>query len=159
MLQLNSEYKSSGFRFIGFIPVENGNNHLMDQYLKKIGSLAHLRPLIKENNVEEVVIALESSEHESIGRIINELEDTPVIVRIIPDMYDILAGSVKMNAIFGAPLIAISPDLMPVWQQSVKRGLDIILSLFVLVFFFPLYLFTAIGVLISSPGQIGRAHV
>lgn len=156
--QLTTEFKSSGFRFIGFIPVDNGNTHLMDGYLQKLGDLSRLRPLIKEHNVEEVIIALESSEHESIGRIINDLEDTPVIVRIIPDMYDILAGSVKMNAIFGAPLIAISPDLMPVWQQSVKRIMDIVLSLFVLIFFFPLYLFTAIGVLLSSPGPIFYSH-
>ena len=53
------------------------------------------------HQVEEAIIALESSEHENIGKVINELEDTPVIVRIIPDMYDILSGSVKMNAIFG----------------------------------------------------------
>ncbi|MFM9027227.1 MAG: sugar transferase, partial [Bacteroidota bacterium] len=108
--------------------------------------------------IEEVIIAIESSEHESIGKMLNDLEDSGVIVKIIPDMYDILSGSVKMNAIFGAPLIEISPDLMPTWQQSVKRGLDIILSLFVLIVFFPLYLFTAIGVKLSSPGSIFYSH-
>lgn len=108
--------------------------------------------------MEEAIIALESSEHENIGKIINALEDLPVIVRIIPDMYDILSGSVKMNAIFGAPLIEISPDLMPVWQQSIKRIIDISLSLLVLILFFPLYLFTAIGVILSSPGPIFYSH-
>jgi exopolysaccharide biosynthesis polyprenyl glycosylphosphotransferase len=158
MHQLNTEFKSGGFRFIGFIPVAEGSAFPMDKHLKKLGDLSGVRRIIDDYQVEEVIIALESSEHESIGRIINDLEDTTIIVRIIPDMYDILAGSVKMNAIFGAPLIAISPDLMPVWQQSLKRIMDIVLSLFVLVFFFPLYLFTAIGVLLSSPGPIFYSH-
>jgi exopolysaccharide biosynthesis polyprenyl glycosylphosphotransferase len=69
-------------------------------------------------------------------------------------MYDILSGSVKMNAIFGAPLIEIYPDLMPAWQKTVKRLMDIIVSLFVLVFFFPLFLLTALAVKLTSHGPI-----
>src|SRR5690349_20490001 len=80
------------------------------------------------------------------------------MVKIIPDMYDILSGSVKMNSIYGAPLIEISPDLMPAWQQSIKRILDIAASLFVLMFLSPVYLFAAIGVLASSKGPLLYSH-
>ncbi len=73
-------------------------------------------------------------------------------------MYDILSGSVKMNSIFGAPLIEISPNLMPVWQQSIKRIIDITISVIVMIFFSPLYIFTGIGVLLSSPGGLFYSH-
>ena len=63
-----------------------------------------------------------------------------------------------MNSIFGAPLIEISPNLMPVWQQSLKRIIDISISICVLVFFSPLYIFTGIGVLLSSPGGLFYSH-
>ncbi|MFN8164874.1 MAG: hypothetical protein U0X76_01545 [Bacteroidia bacterium] len=91
--------------------------------MANLGGIRNLHEIISTYKIEEAIIALESSEHESI-KVINELEDTPVIVKIIPDMYDILSGSVKMNAIFGAPLIEISPDLMPTWQSSTKRLMD-----------------------------------
>ncbi|REJ80426.1 MAG: sugar transferase [Bacteroidetes bacterium] len=156
--QMENEFASEGIRFIGFVHVEGNNDHLLDDYLPNLGGIHQLRGLIEEKHVEEVIIALESSEHESIGKIINELEDLPVIIKIIPDMYDILSGSVKMNAIFGAPLIEISPDLMPAWQQSVKRILDIVISIFVMTVFSPLYLFTAIGVKMSSKGPLFYSH-
>lgn len=156
--QMSTEFRSEGHRFIGFVHVDGNNDHLLEKHLSHLGSVPDLRKIIQQHQVEEVIIALESSEHENIGKIINELEDMPVIVRIIPDMYDILSGSVKMNAIFGAPLIEISPDLMPAWQQSIKRLMDIVLSLFVLIIFFPLYLFTAVGVILSSPGPIFYSH-
>lgn len=156
--QLNTEFKSEGHRFIGFVHVDGNNDHLLSPHLRNLGSVPDLSSIIRTHRVEEAIIALESSEHENIGKIINALEDLPVIVRIIPDMYDILSGSVKMNAIFGAPLIEISPDLMPVWQQSIKRIIDISFSLLVLILFFPLYLFTAIGVILSSPGPIFYSH-
>jgi hypothetical protein len=114
--------------------VEGKNGHKLDGSLQHLGQYTELRNLIQKNNVEEVIIAIESSEHENIGKIINQLEDSPVIVKIIPDMYDILSGSVKMNAIFGAPLIEISPTSCS-RQESLKRIMDISLSLFVLTVF------------------------
>ncbi|HRH65775.1 MAG TPA: sugar transferase [Bacteroidia bacterium] len=156
--QMNSEKQSEGNKFIGFVHIDGNNDHLLSTHLPNLGDIRTLRNIIEQNKVEEAIIALESSEHENIGKVINELEGLPVIIKIIPDMYDILSGSVKMNAIFGAPLIEISPDLMPVWQQSVKRFLDILLSLFVLIFFSPLYIFTALGVLFSSRGPLFYSH-
>jgi hypothetical protein len=60
-----------------------------------------------------------------LAELLMKLEDTNAIIKIIPDMYDILSGSVKMNSIFGAPLIEIYPQLMPAWQQYAKRLMDI----------------------------------
>lgn len=69
-------------------------------------------------------------------------------------MYDILSGSVKMNSIFGAALIEIYPQLMPVWQQYAKRIIDIIASLCFIICFSPIYLLTALMVKLTSKGPI-----
>jgi len=69
-------------------------------------------------------------------------------------MYDILAGSVKMTSIFGAPLIEVNPLIMPAWQFSVKRAMDIAVSGLALILLTPVYLLLAIGVKLSSPGPV-----
>lgn len=69
-------------------------------------------------------------------------------------MYDILSGSVKMNNIFGALLIDVNQEIMPVWQQAIKRFLDVVLSLVAITLLMPLYLILAIGVKLSSPGPV-----
>ncbi len=155
---MKSEFRSAGNKFVGFVHVDGNNDHLLSGQMDNLGGIKNLKDIIEKLRIEEAIIALESSEHESIGNIINELEETAVIVKIIPDMYDILSGSVKMNSIFGAPLIEISPNLMPVWQQSLKRILDIMISIFVMVIFSPLYIFTSIGVILSSPGGLFYSH-
>jgi exopolysaccharide biosynthesis polyprenyl glycosylphosphotransferase len=156
--QMEKEFRAEGNSFIGFVHVEGNNDHLLAKHMANLGGIKKLREIIHEYKVEEAVIALESSEHTNINKIINELEDMPVIIKIIPDMYDILSGSVKMNAIFGAPLIEISPELMPVWQRSVKRILDIAISILVMVILSPLYIFTSLGVLLSSRGPLFYSH-
>ena len=128
--------KSPGNRFIGFVSVNGGDQQLTGVGLKRLGKWNELRPLIAEHQVEEAIIAVESGEHEHISRIINELEGTQVRIKIIPDMYDILSGSVKMTSIFGAPLIEVNPQIMPAWQFALKRAFDITFSLTALLVLF-----------------------
>jgi len=98
---MEKEFHAEGNAFVGFVHVEGNNDHLLSRHMANLGGIKNLREIISKNHVEEAIIALESSEHINIGKILNELEDMPVLIKIIPDMYDILSGSVKMNAIFG----------------------------------------------------------
>lgn len=158
--EMEAERRSWGNKFAGFVHIDNKNgfSEELRKKLPHLGEFGDLKKLITEHKIEEVIIAIESFEHENIGKIINELDDTNVIIKIIPDMYDILSGSVKMSAIFGAPLIVISREIMPAWQQSAKRFIDVSVSLFVLTVFSPLYLVIAAGVKASSKGPIFYSH-
>ncbi|MEO8734324.1 MAG: sugar transferase, partial [Flavobacteriales bacterium] len=145
---------SPGNRFVGFVNVNGGDQHLADSGLPRLGKWDELRRLIPEHAVEEVIIAVESSEHAHISRILNELDGTSARIKIIPDMYDILAGSVKMTSIFGAPLIEVNPQIMPAWQFAMKRAFDIAFSILALLLLFPFMLIIALLVKLSSPGPI-----
>jgi len=152
--ELESEPLSQGYKFIGFVHVDNTNGKYFKEQLPHLGGIEEVGKIIEENKIEEVLIAIESSEHEFIGRIINDLEDKDIIIKIMPDMYDILSGSVKMTSIFGSPLIIINPSLMPIWQQSLKRIIDIVISLFFLILLSPLYLVTGLIVKFTSKGPV-----
>jgi exopolysaccharide biosynthesis polyprenyl glycosylphosphotransferase len=152
--ELESEPLSQGYKFIGFVHVDNTNGKYFKEQLPHLGGIEEVGKIIEENKIEEVLIAIESSEHEFIGRIINDLEDKDIIIKIMPDMYDILSGSVKMTSIFGSPLIIINPSLMPIWQQSLKRIIDMVVSLIFLILLSPLYLITGAIVKFTSKGPV-----
>lgn len=153
-LELEGERISQGYKFIGFIHVDSNNGKFFKDALPHLGGIEDLPTLIDQYKIEEVIIAIESSEHDFIGRIINALEDKDLIVKIIPDMYDILSGSVKMTSIFGSPLIIINPSLMPIWQQSLKRIIDIVASFMFLMIFSPVFLTIALIIKFSSRGPV-----
>lgn len=146
--------RSPGNRFVGFVSVNGCDRHLVESGLPLLGKWNELRTLIPRYAVEEAIIAVESSEHDHISKIINELDSTPVRIKIIPDMYDILAGSVKMTSIFGAPLIEVNPQIMPAWQFSLKRAFDITFSALAIVLLSPLLLVIALLVRLSGPGPV-----
>jgi exopolysaccharide biosynthesis polyprenyl glycosylphosphotransferase len=158
--EMQSQVKSSGNKFVGFVHVDNKNGYSQEliKNIPHLGELNELKRLIEEYKVEEVIIAIESSEHDNIGKIVNELDNGDLIIKVIPDMYDILSGSVKMTSIFGAALIEISREIMPAWEQSVKRLFDITVSAFVLSFFGWVYLIVAIAVKLNSKGPVFYSH-
>jgi exopolysaccharide biosynthesis polyprenyl glycosylphosphotransferase len=155
---IESQTKSTGNKFIGFVHVKNTGEYHLCGYLPHLGHYKNILNIIHSNKVEEVIIAIEPSEHKTIDKILTEINGANVVIKVIPDMQDILLGSVKMTAIWDAPLIQISPELMPVWQQSIKRAMDIAVSLIVLVGLSPIYLITGILVKMSSPGPIFYSH-
>ncbi|MEZ5045540.1 MAG: sugar transferase [Chitinophagaceae bacterium] len=150
---ISNTYKL-GYRFKGFVYAdENGTNGL-SSFLTNLGSINNLEKIIDEHQREEVVIAIDTSEHNKLQYILSQLSHRQVVIKITPDLYDIISGSVKTSNVFGAVLIEIYPELMPDWQRVMKRTIDIFASVIVLFLLSPLYLFAAIKVKLSSKGSI-----
>lgn len=142
-----------GFKFAGYVSV-NGKDKLLEKELTWLGGIRDLKEIVREYNIEEVIIAIESSEHRNLGSIITELEGLNVTIKIIPDIYDILSGSVKMTAIFGVPLVQINTEIMPSWQFFIKRLMDFAGSVLAILILAPVFLILALLVRLSSPGPI-----
>jgi exopolysaccharide biosynthesis polyprenyl glycosylphosphotransferase len=139
--------------FVGYVNV-NGKDRLLDQKLHYLGHEKDLENLLREHQIEEVIIAIESSEHNRLKDFLVRIDDGHLRIKLLPDTYVILAGSVKMTNIYGALLVEIIAEAMPFWQQAVKRMMDILISIFALILLIPFYIASAIAVKISSPGPI-----
>lgn len=152
--QVAESPKALGNIFKGFIYSNLEASNGMSKYLPQLGHLSELEEIIDAYNIEEVIIAVDSSEHHLLEDILMRLNYRPVVVKILPDLYDIISGSVKTSNVYDAVLIHIYPDLMPDWQRVCKRALDIVVSVFALILSLPVTIFAAIRVLLSSPGPV-----
>lgn len=152
--ELEGQSKSPGFQFVGFVSVNNNVRFLMERNLEHLGEYPELNNIIEVKGIEEVIIAVETKEHGKLERILNSLRaHSHLRVHVIPDTYDILSGQVRLES-YGAPLVEIKHELMPVWQKVSKRAFDMIASSVVLLLALPLFLFCGLMVRISSPGPI-----
>ena len=145
--------KGIGHKFVGFVNI-NGVDKELEDKIKYLGHVDDIENVLIDNEIEEVIIALESTEHDKIRAIISRLEIGDVKIRVLPDMYDILSGTVDMNNIFGALLVEVNSDVMPVWQRTFKRVIDIVASIVSLIVLTPLFIVLAILVKSSSRGPI-----
>ncbi len=154
--ELMNNNKVLGHNVVGFINVNNKEGGVLVDHIPHLGRLDNLDQIIEEKEVEEILIALESSEHSQIKSILDQLYDYRdiLLVKIIPDLYDILLGKVRMNHIYGAGLIVIDQQLMPKYEQFLKRVMDVVAAFILILLCLPLYVFVAIKVKLSSPGPL-----
>ncbi len=139
-------------QFIGFVAVQESNIQL-ECKIPKLGHLNELEKVLKTNEIEEILIALDSSEHNLLPSIIQQSGENNVI-KILPDMSEILSLSARTTNIFGALLIEVTTESMPIWQQLIKRFLDVLIALMAIIALLPFYIILAIGVKLSSKGPV-----
>lgn len=150
--ELVSAKYSEGHFFMGYISV-NGEKTSVNE-LKRLGSKNELNKIISEYHIKEIIIATEEDQKDEIASILSLLDGESIRIKIIPNMYQHLAGMVKMGNVFGAVLIEIKINVLPPWQKLLKRIFDIGVSILILILGFPFFILIGICVKISSKGPI-----
>ena len=150
--EIEEEVKPSGRRVIGFVNVYDKSEYKLSEFLPHLGSYLDIERIVKENAVEEVIIAIERSETQAMSVLLSVADQTNV--KIIPAMQDLVFGTVKQSAIWQAPLVQVTPELMPVWQRVVKRAFDMVASILALTILSPVFLVCAIIVKATSKGPV-----
>ena len=150
----DKSFHNAGYRYVGFVSSATNGNTGIQKYMPGLGRIDQLEKVIDENNIKQVVIALEKNEHTGVEKIIESLSEKDVEIKILPDTLDILSGSVKTSNVFGAVLIDLKTGLMPDWQQNIKQVLDILIAAVCLIILSPFLIYVAIRVRLSSNGPV-----
>lgn len=133
---LTAKGRRAGHLVLGFFsPSDSGGV----AQVPRLGLWRDAAAYIKENGVEEVILNPSLRQDPEVVK----LYPTSVRLRVVPDPQELLTGSVRQSALFGALLVDLVPQPMPHWQRILKRVLDVAVSLAVLVFLGPLMVFIA----------------
>lgn len=143
-----------GIDIEAFIAVKNENIGKDFKGIKVEGTTEQLVDIIQKYNAKEIIIALEKEDHDVLVDVITKTEGKNLSLKIVPDLYEILSGQARTSQIYGMPLIDIMPELMPEWEKKLKRLMDIVISLMLLLVSSPVIILTAIAIKIDSEGPI-----
>ena len=109
---------------------------------------------IQKGMVEEVIIDLpKDSSERTLYTIINRLYPLNLEISILPRVYDMLTGAARIVEIVEQPLVRITEHKMSDSELCIKRALDVIFSLSVMVLLSPVYVFLYVLVYATSKGQ------
>ena len=144
----------TGYRVTGFVNTNGNTGSALPAAINNFGKADDIKTIIAENNIEEIIIAVEKKERNQLERILQQLSDKAVNIKMIPDTVDIISGAVRSDNVLGVPLIDIHSGLLPQWQQNTKRLLDIIASVFGMLILSPVFLYIALRVKFSSKGSL-----
>jgi exopolysaccharide biosynthesis polyprenyl glycosylphosphotransferase len=148
------KYPALGYKVVGFMTLDRRPAGKRQAEFPFLGILRQLEAVVKRHAIGEVLIALDSHDHERLLEIVNHCTNVNVGIKIQPDLYDIISGQARTNQIYGFPLIDISPQLMTPWEESTKRLIDVLVSMFVLVVGLPLWMLIALVIKLDSRGSM-----
>jgi exopolysaccharide biosynthesis polyprenyl glycosylphosphotransferase len=149
--------KSIGNNIIAIIFTDN-NSFISELKLNSnvitSSNFENLNQIINNNNIEEVLIVDNEINPKTLQYLLAKLSGLGVSVKIKASDFDIAIGSIKQNNLFGLLTKEINFDPMPFWQKSMKRCIDIVISIVSLLLLLPFFVLIAIGVKRSSNGTI-----
>ena len=139
-----------GFTVDGYVSEEN-----CPDLGTRLGSFDELEDVLGGRQVDEVVAALEPSEIGFMKQVLETADKTGVRISIIPFYNDYIPNYPTIDVVGRTKLINMrTTPLDNVLWRMIKRTIDIVGSMVLIVLTSPVMLIAAIGVRLSSPGPI-----
>ena len=123
--------------------------------IEKLGSFKDFAEILDKFHPTDVVFAIESYDKWRLIKLVNMCDDRCIKVYFLPVIYGFFKNPKQIETLGSVPLINIhSTPLDNLANATIKRIVDIIGSLALIVLTAPIMIAAAIGVYISSPGPI-----
>lgn len=146
------EHKEWGYRILGYV---DDHIHCPGESIKLLGNFEDFSTILKNQVVDEVVIALPiDSQYELIKQIIRKVEEQGIIIRYISQLFDTKFTTLKTGTFAGFWILTAASRPYGYGRYLLKRAIDLILGLALIILSFPLVVAAAFAIKLTSPGSI-----
>ena len=146
-----------GYQLIGFVDRKDraGIQEFTRTGWDHITDFEGLPDYLRENVVDEIAMFLPvKSLYREASTIIGLCEKHGIIVRLSADIFHLKIAKSWMEQVEGIQLLTIYTGTMGGFPILMKRLFDIVLSLVLLVFLFPLFLLVSLFITLAPPGPV-----
>ena len=123
-----------------------------------LGHASDLSSIIDQHQIDEVIIAMPEATHQEILMLISRCERGKVVIRVFPDVFQIMASQVSIGDLGGLPLLTVRDIALSGWRRTAKRLVDIVGAAFGLIILSPLLMLMAALIKLDSRGPVFYAQ-
>lgn len=148
-LDVIKKNKSYGYLYAGYVAEETEFEGT------RLGGFADLYRVLSKQNTDEVICAIDMKDAGRLEDIVSACEKSGTKISFIPFCYQYIPSRPYIDQFDGIPLINLRRiPLDNLGNAFLKRTLDIVGSIVLIILTSPIMLFTAIGVKLTSPGPV-----
>ena len=150
-----NDHSHHGLKVMGFIKADDDPvNFDVEAPLPVLGAESGIHELIKETNINDIIIALDKPTPERVMNTIVNINGASKSLKVLPDMYEVVTGMARTNQLVGVPLIDINLNIDTFYVKRLKRILDILFAIFGILIISPLWILIAVAIKINSKGPV-----
>jgi lipopolysaccharide/colanic/teichoic acid biosynthesis glycosyltransferase len=131
-----------GFLFPGESEATNGFATSLGPSVTSVKTLQVLE-LLAQRKIQKVIIAMSQSNSAEVRKLVDECRKAAIQVYLVPQWYDLYVSKAELVEIDGLPLLSLEERNRPVVNVALKRVMDVVLSMGLLILVSPLFLFAA----------------
>lgn len=153
LMQQVAATPSLGYHIVGFVQDEAVSSEDFGRF-PCLGDIADLDAIIRGHHIEQALIAIPAHQHDRILQTVSVCERAGADFRLVPDLYELSLSRIDVDALEGIPLIGLRRNLTSSLQYQIKRAIDVVGALVVLIVGLPLWLLIALAIKLDSPGPV-----
>jgi exopolysaccharide biosynthesis polyprenyl glycosylphosphotransferase len=145
------EYNWIGLQLEGYLddnPAKHGNS------LPVLGTLEEIERVVREREIDNVILALPPQAHERINLTVSRLHKLPVRVRVVPDYFSLALYRATVDDFGGIPMINLRDPALSPYQRLGKRALDLVVGGALTLCALPVMGAVAVAIKLDSPGPV-----
>jgi exopolysaccharide biosynthesis polyprenyl glycosylphosphotransferase len=145
-----------GYRVLGFVDQPwDGIEEFRRSGHTLVSDFDQVASFLRNTVVDEVVIALPMrSLHREAAEIAQLCEEQGITMRVLSNIFDLKLTHSTNEEVEGTALITHYTGIQEGWPLVVKRVLDVVLSLALLIICSPVLILTALAIKLTSPGPV-----
>ncbi|MBI1849796.1 MAG: undecaprenyl-phosphate glucose phosphotransferase [Planctomycetes bacterium] len=144
----------TGIHLVGFLDDRPERIGRVIRGVPVIGRADELLSLVKTGQIDQVYFALSLDQVSTMEPLIKSLSQECVDVKLVPDFFGLVTLRARVAVFDGLPVFTLQESPYYGWQRVLKRSIDVVLSLIVLIVISPLLAVIAIIVRSTSPGPV-----
>lgn len=118
-----------------------------------LGKMKDLDTIVEERGIDEILITSQMANRRELLEIISACQATGCRVLLLPELYEVAVGKVRIGQVAGIPFIELNSEPQGEWDRFVKRTFDVAVSLAALVVFAPAFAAIAFAIRRSDGGR------
>jgi len=139
---------------LGFIDDRSPDRIASNLRPQLIGNFALLEQLIRNNEVDQVLMALPAAAEGRNHHYVELLRKMPVQVFLVPEMQAFNFALPRVADISDVPMLVVSEPPLKGWAPAYKRAEDVVLASLALLLLSPLMLLVAVAIKLDSRGPV-----
>ena len=143
-----------GIEVVGFLDDDPGKRGQPIGSLPVLGSLQDAQEVVREHQIQELVIALPMDAHQRLESLVATLENAPVNIKLAPDYDDMVSFRSSLEQLGEVVLVGLKEPVLGPIDRLIKRLFDVVVAVAGLVVLSPLLLGIAIAVKLNSRGSV-----
>jgi exopolysaccharide biosynthesis polyprenyl glycosylphosphotransferase len=147
-LRLHPEYELEP---IGYVDAYETSRDDGLSSLTYLGNTSEITAICVRESVERVLILSPAVDPDEVADLIRRLRSLDVRLGLLPHVVDVLGPSVEIDDVEGITVLGMTSPSLTRSSRALKRGMDIAISLTLLVIAAPIMLFIAIALKLGGP--------